>query len=105
PQPAGAHGGDDRGADRHRAGHAVRRVLLRDRPSRRRGSAGARRARAGMSPFGSLDFVYEPSRDVAAELRRFVEDLGATPVFGIEAFGARVAMLRLGDSPPAILLA
>ena len=58
-----------------------------------------------MTPFRSLDFVYAPSRDVAAELRRFVEDLGATPVFAIEAFGARVAMLRLSDGPPALLLA
>ena len=60
---------------------------------------------AGDGPFGSLDFVYAPSGDVAAELRRFVDDLGAAPVFAIEAFGARVAMLRLGDGPPAILLA
>lgn len=58
-----------------------------------------------MTPFASLDFVYAPSRDVAAELRRFVDDLGATPVFAIEAFGARVAMVRLSDGPPALLLA
>jgi hypothetical protein len=58
-----------------------------------------------MTPFRSLDFVYEPSRDVAAELRRFVDDLRATPVFAIEAFGARVAMVRLSDGPPTLLLA
>ena len=58
-----------------------------------------------MSPFGSLDFVYEPSRDVAAELRRLVDDLGATPVFAIEAFATRVAMVRLSHRPPALLLA
>jgi hypothetical protein len=58
-----------------------------------------------MTPFGPLDFVYTPSRDVAAELRRFVEELGAEAVFAIEAFGARVAMVRLADQPPAIVLA
>ena len=58
-----------------------------------------------MTPFESLDFVYAPSRDVAAEVRRLVEDLGATAVFAIEAFGARVAMLRLTDGPPSLLLA
>jgi hypothetical protein len=58
-----------------------------------------------MSPFESLDFVYAPSRDVGVELRRFVDDLGATPVFAIEAFGARVAMVRVSERPPALLLA
>jgi hypothetical protein len=58
-----------------------------------------------MSPFGPLDFVYAPSRDVARELRRLVDDLGAVPVFAIEAFGTRVAMARLSASPPALLLA
>jgi hypothetical protein len=58
-----------------------------------------------MTPFRSLDFVYAPSRDVAAELRRLVDDVGATAVFAIEAFGARVAMVRLTDAPPALLLA
>jgi hypothetical protein len=58
-----------------------------------------------MSPFESLDFVYAPSRDVAGDLRGFVDDLDATPVFAIEAFGTRVAMMRLGDGRPALLLA
>ncbi|HLY47850.1 MAG TPA: hypothetical protein VKR21_01525 [Solirubrobacteraceae bacterium] len=55
--------------------------------------------------FESLDFVYLPSRDAAAELARFTEGLGAEPVFAIEAFGTRVAMVRLTDDPPALLLA
>ena len=58
-----------------------------------------------MTLFGRLDFVYAPSRDVAAELRHFVEELDAAAVFAIEAFGARVAMVCLGDQPPAVVLA
>jgi hypothetical protein len=52
-----------------------------------------------------LDFVYCPSRDVAAEIDAFVASLGARLVFAIEAFGTRVAMLELTPEPPAILLA
>jgi hypothetical protein len=55
--------------------------------------------------FESLDFVYLPSRDVAAELERYTGVFGASPVFAIEAFGTRVAMISLADAPPAILLA
>jgi hypothetical protein len=58
-----------------------------------------------MTPFGPLDFLYMPSRDVAAELRHFVDELDAEAVFAIEAFGARVAMVRLSDGPPAVVLA
>ncbi len=58
-----------------------------------------------MTPFGSLDFLYMPSRDVAADLRRFVDELGGQAVFAIEAFGARVAMVRLSEAPPAVVLA
>ena len=46
-----------------------------------------------------------PSRDVAAELEYFTSVLGAELVFAIEAFGTRVAMLRLSPQPPALLLA
>jgi hypothetical protein len=46
-----------------------------------------------------------PSRDVAADLERFREGLGAEVVFAIEAFGARVAMLRLAEGAPELLLA
>jgi hypothetical protein len=55
--------------------------------------------------FGSLDFLYMPSRDVAADVRAYVDGLGATLVFAIERFGTRVAMLTMTASPPAVLLA
>jgi hypothetical protein len=52
----------------------------------------------------SLDFIYMPSRDPAAELDWFERTLGAEVVFAIEAFGTRVAMLQPA-SGPAVLLA
>jgi hypothetical protein len=52
---------------------------------------------------GSLDFLYTPSSDVAADARYFVEVLGAELGFTIEDGGIRVAMVSFG-SPPAILL-
>jgi hypothetical protein len=55
--------------------------------------------------FDSLDYIYMPSRDVAADMKWFVEILGAKVVFAIEGMGARVAMLRLGRSKPPLLLA
>jgi hypothetical protein len=55
--------------------------------------------------FDRLDFVYLPSRDVAADLIHFSRRLGAELVFAIEAFGTRVAMVRLDPHPPALLLA
>lgn len=55
--------------------------------------------------FERLDFVYMPSRDVAAELKRYTEGFGAEPVFAIERFGTRVAMLRLAENSPSLLLA
>jgi hypothetical protein len=55
--------------------------------------------------FDQLEFVYLPSRDVAADVKHFTDGLGAELVFAIEAFGTRVAMMRLSPEPPAILLA
>lgn len=55
--------------------------------------------------FGSLDFVYLPSRDVARDLVHFTDSLGGTLVFAIEAFGTRVAMVNLTQDPPVVLLA
>jgi hypothetical protein len=55
--------------------------------------------------FQQLDYLYMPSRDVAGDLRFFVEVLGARPVFAIDGMGARVAMLELGEPPPHVLLA
>ena len=52
---------------------------------------------------GRLDYLYTPSDDVAADLRYFVDVLGATFGFAIEDGGIRVAMVELGG-PPAILL-
>ena len=55
--------------------------------------------------FESLDFLYLPSRDVAADVRLFSQGLGGSLVFAIEAFGTRVAMLELAEGSPAVLLA
>ena len=55
--------------------------------------------------FDRLDFVYLPSRDVAADLKHFTDGLGAETVFAIEAFGTRVAMVRLAPDPPPLLFA
>ena len=55
--------------------------------------------------FDRLDFVYLPSRDVAADVEHFTRGLGAEVVFAIEAFGTRVAMVRLAPDSPALLLA
>lgn len=55
--------------------------------------------------FDRLDFVYLPSRDVAADVGHFSHRLGAEVVFAIEAFGTRVAMVRLAPDPPPLLLA
>ncbi len=56
-------------------------------------------------PFDSLDFVYMPSTDVGADVDYFTRVLGAELVFAIEAFGTRVAMVRLTEDPPSILFA
>jgi hypothetical protein len=58
-----------------------------------------------LTPFERLDYVYLPSRDVAADVAHFTERLGAELVFAIEAFATRVAMVRLSPDPPALLLA
>jgi hypothetical protein len=55
--------------------------------------------------FDRLEFVYLPSRDVRSDVEHFTRGLGAELVFAIEAFGTRVAMIRLHPDPPAILLA
>jgi catechol 2,3-dioxygenase-like lactoylglutathione lyase family enzyme len=55
--------------------------------------------------FDRLDFVYQPSRDVAADLAFYVDRLGAQVVFAVERFATRVAMLRVSDDGPHLLLA
>jgi hypothetical protein len=55
--------------------------------------------------FEHLDYVYMPSREVAADVAYFTEVLGAQLIFAIEGMGTRVAMVALTDQPPRILLA
>jgi hypothetical protein len=57
------------------------------------------------APFQQLDFLYTPSRDVAADLGYFTEVLGGRVVFAVEAMGTRVAAVQLTDDPPLVLLA
>ena len=54
---------------------------------------------------GQLDFLYLPSRDVARDLAFYTDVLGGEVVFAIEAFGTRVAQVRLSDDAPRLLLA
>ncbi|HEY3522283.1 MAG TPA: hypothetical protein VGK63_01155 [Candidatus Limnocylindrales bacterium] len=55
--------------------------------------------------FRSLDYVYMPSAEVAADLQYFTHVLEAQCVFAIDSMGTRVAMLDLADGPPRVLLA
>ena len=52
-----------------------------------------------------LDYVYMPSRDVAADVTYFTEVLGGRLIFAIDGMGTRVAMVELTDGPPRIVLA
>jgi hypothetical protein len=54
--------------------------------------------------FEGLDFLYTPSRDVAADVADFTAVLGGRLVFAIEDGGIRVAMVELTEAPPRILL-
>ncbi len=56
------------------------------------------------APFESLDYLYTPSADVAADMRFFSEVLGGRIAFAIEAMGARVAKIELTQGPPHVLL-
>jgi hypothetical protein len=53
---------------------------------------------------GSLDYIYAPSSDVAADSEWFVTNLAAEQVFAISDGGTRVAMLRLGSGGPPLVL-
>ena len=55
--------------------------------------------------FDQLDFLYVPSRDVAADLAFYTDELGGEVVFAIEAFGTRVAQVRVTEGGPRLLLA
>ena len=54
--------------------------------------------------FESLDFLYVPSADVAADTAFFRHVLGAEVVFAVDGMGARVSALRLTEGPPLVLL-
>ncbi len=43
--------------------------------------------------FERLDYIYQPSGDVAADVAHYTDTLGGRLVFAIEAMGTRVAML------------
>ncbi len=55
--------------------------------------------------FERLDYLYVPSRDVAADVGYFTDTLSARLVFAIESMGTRVAMVELTEGPPQIVLA
>src|SRR4029453_16260367 len=57
------------------------------------------------APFEQLDFVYMPSRDVAADLAYLTGVLGGRPGFAVEAMGTRVAAGDAPPAPPLVLLA
>lgn len=53
--------------------------------------------------FASLDFLYIPSQDVAADAAYFTEVLGGTLVFAIQEWNTRVAMVEMSAGPPHLL--
>ena len=53
----------------------------------------------------SFDFLYMPSTDVARDLGYYRHVLDAEIVFAIEAFGTRVAQVRLSEGGPRLLVA
>jgi len=55
--------------------------------------------------FDRLDYVYLPSRDVAADIAYYTDTLRGRLIFAIEAMGTRVAMVELIVGPPRIVLA
>jgi hypothetical protein len=55
--------------------------------------------------FEELDFIYLPSRDVAADVDYFTEVLGAKLIFAVEGMATRVAMVEMTEDPPRFLLA
>jgi hypothetical protein len=58
-----------------------------------------------MAEIESFDFLYMPSTDVARDLGFYRDVLGAEIVFAIEAFGTRVAQVKLTDGGPRLLVA
>jgi hypothetical protein len=54
--------------------------------------------------FEQLDYIYEPSADVATDIVYLEKVMGGRIVFAVEGMGARVAMVQLTEGPPHILL-
>ena len=52
----------------------------------------------------SLDYLYTPSKNVAADLEYFTKVLGGEVGFAIDGMGARVALVRMTAGPPHVLL-
>ena len=78
--------------------------MKRKRPDRPATPApDSKKARDG-APFIQLDYLYVPSSDVAKDLEYFTGVLGGELAFAVEGMGARVAMVRLTQGPPHILL-
>ena len=54
--------------------------------------------------FLQLDYLYTPSKDVAADAKFYTDVVGGKLAFAVEGMGARVAMVELTDGPPHVLL-
>lgn len=54
--------------------------------------------------YESLDYVYVPTSDVGASVRRYIDELGAELVWKVRGMGTVVACLRVSAEGPAILL-
>jgi hypothetical protein len=57
-----------------------------------------------VAPFIQLDYLYVPSTNVPKDLEYFTSVLGGELGFAVEGMGARVAMVRLTQGPPHVLL-
>lgn len=55
------------------------------------------------APFGPLHYLYVGSKDTAADVRYYVDKLGAELVWDYKEFGAHVAAVRLGAGPLFLL--
>jgi hypothetical protein len=54
-------------------------------------------------PFSSLDYLYIPSTDVAADAHYFADVLGGELLFAIEDAGTRAAMVEMTAGPPKLI--
>jgi hypothetical protein len=57
------------------------------------------------SLLAGFDFLYLPSRDVARDLGYYTDVLDGEVVFAVEAYGARVAEVKLTEGGPRLILA